>query len=301
MTRVLEYQCQAEKEEASGDFEREPRTWYHAMPGRDPRRDAASPRRCRPPRRRVPAVRRCRRAGSQRLLPGRPRRRQLGARAARRRVDLTPPGRGVIIDPPDRKLPYQPWARAERRAATRRSAATTIRRRTASSRGVPRSLYVPSPFHILQTPTHVVFLHERMSWRIVSLDGRHAPARHDPPVAGRFDWPLGGRHARRRDAEPQRQDVAERGGRRRQPRGDGGRAVHAGGRQDRITYEATVTDPLVYTRPWTIAMPLNRQPERAARGGVPRGQSGSAAPEGRPGRVRAQSAGRAGETADETD
>jgi hypothetical protein len=28
MTRVLEYQCQAEKEEASGDFERDPRTWY---------------------------------------------------------------------------------------------------------------------------------------------------------------------------------------------------------------------------------------------------------------------------------
>ena len=28
MARLLEYQCQAEKEEASGDFEREPRTWY---------------------------------------------------------------------------------------------------------------------------------------------------------------------------------------------------------------------------------------------------------------------------------
>ena len=26
--RLLEYQCQAEKEEASGDFERDPRTWY---------------------------------------------------------------------------------------------------------------------------------------------------------------------------------------------------------------------------------------------------------------------------------
>jgi hypothetical protein len=26
--RILEYQCQAEKEEASGDFERDPRTWY---------------------------------------------------------------------------------------------------------------------------------------------------------------------------------------------------------------------------------------------------------------------------------
>ena len=28
MTRLLEYQCQAEKEEATGDFERNPRTWY---------------------------------------------------------------------------------------------------------------------------------------------------------------------------------------------------------------------------------------------------------------------------------
>ena len=28
MVRLLEYQCQAEKEEALGDFEREPRTWY---------------------------------------------------------------------------------------------------------------------------------------------------------------------------------------------------------------------------------------------------------------------------------
>jgi hypothetical protein len=28
MVRLLEYQCQAEKEEANGDFERNPRTWY---------------------------------------------------------------------------------------------------------------------------------------------------------------------------------------------------------------------------------------------------------------------------------
>jgi len=28
MDRILEYQCQAEAEEASGDFERQPRTWY---------------------------------------------------------------------------------------------------------------------------------------------------------------------------------------------------------------------------------------------------------------------------------
>ena len=28
MDRILEYHCQAEKEEAAGDFEPEPRTWY---------------------------------------------------------------------------------------------------------------------------------------------------------------------------------------------------------------------------------------------------------------------------------
>jgi hypothetical protein len=30
---------------------------------------------------------------------------------------------------------------------------------------------------------------------------------------------------------------------------------------NRIHYQATVSDPLVYTRPWTIAIPLNRQKE----------------------------------------
>ena len=28
---------------------------------------------------------------------------------------------------------------------------------------------------------------------------------------------------------------------------------------DTIAYEATVTDPIVYTRPWTIAFPIKRQ------------------------------------------
>jgi hypothetical protein len=28
---------------------------------------------------------------------------------------------------------------------------------------------------------------------------------------------------------------------------------------DRVNYEATVTDPVVYTRPWTIAFPIKRE------------------------------------------
>jgi len=29
----------------------------------------------------------------------------------------------------------------------------------------------------------------------------------------------------------------------------------------RVVYRATVTDPIAYTRPWTIEMPLDRQDE----------------------------------------
>ena len=30
---------------------------------------------------------------------------------------------------------------------------------------------------------------------------------------------------------------------------------------ERLTYEATITDPITYTKPWTIRIPLTRQPE----------------------------------------
>jgi hypothetical protein len=37
-------------------------------------------------------------------------------------------------------------------------------------------MYVPAAVHIIQTAEYIVFLHERMSWRIVPLDGRpHLP------------------------------------------------------------------------------------------------------------------------------
>ena len=37
-----------------------------------------------------------------------------------------------------------------------------------------------------------------------------------------------------------------------------------------IEYEATITDPIVYTRPFTIAMPLKRLDRRSDGGGLPR-------------------------------
>ena len=45
--------------------------------------------------------------------------------------------------------------------------------------GVPRALYVPTPFHIVQTPDAVATLHERMQWRLDFAEPDAAPARHD--------------------------------------------------------------------------------------------------------------------------
>ena len=77
--------------------------------------------------------------------------------------------------------------------------------------GVPRSMYVPAPLHILQ-PGYMVILHERMSWRSIPLDGRPFLPDEMRTVAGRLSRQMGRRHARRGDEEPEWQDVAERGG-----------------------------------------------------------------------------------------
>jgi hypothetical protein len=172
---------------------------------------------------------------------------------------LTPAGRGVVVDPPDGLLPMQPWARAEN--ANRQLPERGYDDPTAHCfvAGVPRSIYAPSPIQILQPPGYVVFLHERMSWRQVPLDGRaHLPdairlwqgdsVGHwegdtlvvDTKNLNGKTWldELGG-------VVTHQETVVER-------------FIPVNG--DTIRYEATVTDPGAYTRPWTIAMPLRRQP-----------------------------------------
>src|SRR5215475_5489594 len=89
---------------------------------------------------------------------------------------LTPGTRGVIVDPPDGKLPYQPWARAERIERELPYRGYDDPTAHCFVAGVPRSMYTPSPYQILQPPGYVVLLFERMSWRIIPLDGRpHIP------------------------------------------------------------------------------------------------------------------------------
>jgi hypothetical protein len=171
---------------------------------------------------------------------------------------LTPGGRGVVIDPPDGKLPTQPWAAAER--INRELPERGYDDPTAHCfvAGVPRSMYVPSPHQIIQTPTHVVILFERMSWRIIPLDSRpHLPDTirlWQGDSVGRWEGDTLVVETRNLNGKTWLNEVGEI-------------VSHAETVVERfiplddrrITYRATVTDPLVYTAPWTIEIPLNRE------------------------------------------
>jgi hypothetical protein len=171
---------------------------------------------------------------------------------------FTPGGRGVLVDLPT--LPYQPWAIEEKRTRNLPERGYDDPTAHCFVGGVPRAIYVPSPFHILQTPTHVVILHERMSWRIIPLGG-HVPLPDTIRLwmgdsAGRWDGHTLVVETRNLNGRTWLNEV-------------GDVISHAATVTERFTptetdvvrYEATVTDPLVYTRPWTIAMPLRRDPK----------------------------------------
>ena len=124
--------------------------------------------------------------------------------------------------------------------------------------GIPRSLYVPAPFHIVQTPAAVVFLHERMAWRTVSLNRSD----HLPDAVRLWQGDSIGRW----EGDTLVVETANFNGK--TWLNEVGEIVSHAEQvverftpidEDTIQYEATVTDPIVYTRPWTIAIPLHRQ------------------------------------------
>ena len=256
--RIREFHCQAEKEERNGDFEREARTWYPG-PKAALKTFAFNP----PPEQHRPSTAP---ASVRRTADGRPDLNGVyepdhgganwGIEAHPQEV-LTPGGRGIVIDPPDGKLPFQPWAREER--AARNSSLRGYDDPTAHCfpAGVPRALYVPVPFQIVQTAETVATLHERMAWRVIALNrSRHLPGTvrfWQGDSIGHWDGDtlavettnLNGKTwgSEAGDVFSYAEHVLER---------------FTPVDTNTIQYEATITDPLVYTRPFTIAFPIRR-------------------------------------------
>jgi hypothetical protein len=172
----------------------------------------------------------------------------------------------LIIDPPDGRIPYQPWAQQRRlsiptfrRGPTSRGNPATvrdIRPRTFCLHGTPRNMF--TDFQVVQTRGYVVFMWEfNHAYRVIRVGSeRRLPDRVKLAMGdsqGRWegntlvvgtanfnDWDwfdyTGTFHS-------DRMTLVERF-----------TVVDA----KTMRYEATVTDPVVFTRPWTYAMEFRR-------------------------------------------
>ncbi len=174
---------------------------------------------------------------------------------------LTPPGQGIVVDPPDGRLPMQEWAKEELKS--RQTPARGYDDPTAHcimAAGVPRGFYVPSPFFIMQTPTHVVVLFERMAWRQIPIDQnrKHLPDSirlWQGDSVGHWEGDTLVVNSQNFNGKPWLNEVGEI-------------TSHALTVVERFTpmnantivYRATLTDPLVYTRPFTVEVQFNRDP-----------------------------------------
>jgi hypothetical protein len=174
--------------------------------------------------------------------------------------------KGFMVDPPDGVMPHQPWALERRNQAMKEFLAPTPAMMDPQTRGwpngMPRENYYSSiengPFQIFQPPGYVVFFYEiHHEFRIVPLDGRPHPGQDIKLWEGdsrghwegntlvievmnnddstRFDV-MGNFHSDQMKVT-ERWTILDK---------------------DSIDYKATIDDPKVYTKPWTLGVKMVR-------------------------------------------
>ncbi len=171
-----------------------------------------------------------------------------------------PAGRGVIVDPADGKIPYQPWALQKKKDLVEHHMFEDPQAHCYLS-GVPRQMYTPFGFQILQPPGNVVLLYEAFhSYRIIPLDGRP----HPPSAIRMFEGDSRGHW----EGDSLVVDVTNQNERTWFDMAGNfhSDALHVIERYtpvdaNTIRYEATLEDPKVFTRPFKIAFDLGRNLE----------------------------------------
>ena len=166
----------------------------------------------------------------------------------------TPTGLGVVVDPPDGTIPYQPSALEKKKENfVSRETADPLERCYLA--GVPRTMYLPYPLQILQTAKEVMIFSEyvhTVRWIPLTKLGRY-PAYESWMGDPRGHW----------EGDTL---VVESIGFKAETWFDHSGNFHSDALKvierfqrtapDTITYEATIEDQKVFTRPWTIRMPL---------------------------------------------
>jgi hypothetical protein len=174
-------------------------------------------------------------------------------------VGAVPAGRSVVEGG---EIPYQPWALAKRKE----NADNWLTRDPEIKcymPGVPRAMYLPLPFQIVQSPNLVLMTFE--------YAGASRPIHMEQVEAPPIDTWMG--HSRGRwegDTLIIESDTFND-----QTWFDRAGNFHSEGLHvverytpigpNHIQYEATIEDPKVFTRPWKISFPLYRRMERGLR------------------------------------
>ena len=171
-----------------------------------------------------------------------------------------PAGLGVVSGG---RIPYTPAALARRNenAATRAALDPNAK---CYLPGVPRIMYMPFPFQIVQTPTLVVFLFEYVhAVRNIFMNSPHPK--------GPIEWWMGDSRGRW-EGDTLVVDVVHVGA---NTWLDAAGNFHSEQMHlverftpigpDHVGYEVTVEDPQVFTEPWTMSMVLYRHKERTLR------------------------------------
>jgi hypothetical protein len=169
----------------------------------------------------------------------------------------TPAGPSVIIDPPDGRLPYLPGMRERALDNDKHRERDPVGQ--CHMHGVPRMMFPPFPLEILQDGDYVVILAEtEHGVRIIPTDDR-------PFLTNYSSW--NGDSRGRWDGDTLVVEVRGLNGR--SWLDQAGNFMGVGARvverfrltgKDSLDYQATVENPSVFSRPFTVRVPLRRRP-----------------------------------------
>ena len=169
-----------------------------------------------------------------------------------------PAGLGVVEGD---DIPYQPWAAAKKKenAANWLKLDPEIK---CYMPGVPRATYMPYPFQIVQTPSHILMAYEFASAsRTIYMNSKD-----ESPADTWMGWSRG-----RWEGDTLVVDVNAFNGQTWFDRAGNfhSDALHVVERytpisRDVLQYDVTIEDPKVFTRPWKMSMPLYRRVEKHA-------------------------------------
>jgi len=172
-------------------------------------------------------------------------------------IDAVPPGTGIV----DAALPYKPEAVAQRKE-NYKDRANLDPEAKCYLPGVPRAMYMPQPFQIVQSTEHVmmVFQYAGAIRTVYMTDPKPAPA---PSWMG---WSNGRWEGDTLVIETTGLDERTWFDRSGNFHSDELKVIEriTPRSPDTLSYEATIEDPKTFSRAWTMSFPLYRRVEKQA-------------------------------------